>query len=79
MGITTQTVDKRLKQEAYEFQTIKVVDGTLLDCFLLEQEIIDLLFDKRDLEVTSDMLDGYSEIFILNESDIEIVNEILDI
>lgn len=79
VGITTQTVDKRLKQEAYEFQTIKVVDGTLLDCFLLEQEIIDLLFDKRDLEVTSDMLDGYSEIFILNESDIEIVNEILDI
>ncbi|MCQ6508046.1 hypothetical protein NPM20_25015, partial [Vibrio parahaemolyticus] len=28
--ITTQTVDKRLKQEDYEFQTNKVVDGTFL-------------------------------------------------
>jgi hypothetical protein len=79
IGITTQTVDKRLKQEAYEFQEIKVIDGTLLDCFVLEQEVIELLYDKRDPEITSDMLDGYSEIFILNESDIESITEILDI
>lgn len=79
IGITTQTVDKRLKQEAYEFQTIKVIDGALLDCFVLEQEVIELLYDKRDPEITTDMLDGYSEIFILNESDIEAITEILDI
>ena len=79
IGITTQTVDKRLKQEAYEFQTIKVIKGTLLDCVVLEQEVIELLDDKRDPEITTDMLDGYSEIFILNESDIEEIIEILDI
>ncbi|HEY6529166.1 MAG TPA: GIY-YIG nuclease family protein [Cellvibrionaceae bacterium] len=79
IGVTTQTVDKRLKQEAYEFQKIKVVDGTLLDCFVLEQEVIELLYDKRDPEVTTDMVDGYSEIFILNESDIEAITEILDV
>jgi hypothetical protein len=79
IGITTQTVAMRLKQEAYEFETIKVVNGTLLDCFVLEQEIIDLLSDKQDPDITSDMLDGYSEIFILNDSDIEVITEILDV
>jgi transposase len=78
IGITTQTVKKRLKQEAYEFQIIRAVGGTLLDCFLLEQKFMELLDNKRDPEITSDMLDGYSEIFILNDSDIETITAILD-
>lgn len=77
IGITTQTVTGRLKQEAYKFEAIKVINGTLLDCFILEQEIIDLLSDKRDIDVTSSMLDGYSEIFNLDESDVQVISEIL--
>ena len=77
IGITTQTVAMRLQKEAYEFETIKVVNGTLLYCFTLEQEIIDLLSDKRAPDITSDMLDGYSEIFTLNKNDIEVITEIL--
>lgn len=78
IGITTQTVSQRLKQESYKFQTIKVISGTLLDCFVLEQGIIDLLYDKRDPEITSNMLDGYSEIFNLNENDVEVIIKMLD-
>jgi len=77
IGITTQTVDMRLGQQ-YEFETIKTIKGTLKDCFLLEQDIISLLSDKKDPEITSDMLDGYSEIFILDRNDILFINEILE-
>lgn len=77
IGITTQTVADRLKQEAYEFATIKVVRGTLMDCFILEQEIIDLLSDKRDLGVTSSMLDGYSEVFNLDDGDVKFISDFL--
>lgn len=77
VGITTQTVNDRLKQEAYEFETIRVVEGPLIDCFKLEQELINLLADKRDIDVTSDMLDGYSEIFNLDESDVQVILEVL--
>lgn len=78
IGITTQTVDARLKPESYDFMPLKVVYGNLHDCFVLEQEVIELLSDKRDPEVTSDMLDGYSEIFVLNENDVETVSELLE-
>lgn len=77
VGITTQTVKDRLKQESYEFETLKVIEGLLIDCFKLEQELINLMFDKRAIEVTSDMLDGYSEIFNLNENDVQAIIEIL--
>lgn len=77
IGITTQTVDMRLGQQ-YEFETIKTIKGTLKDCFLLEQDIISLLSNKKDPEITSDMLDGYSEIFILDNNDILFINEILE-
>lgn len=77
IGITTQTVDMRLGQQ-YEFETIKTIKGTLKNCFLLEQDIISLLSGKKDPEITSDMLDGYSEIFILDSNDILYVNEILE-
>ncbi len=78
IGITTQTVAHRLNQEAYRFVIIKVVKGTLIDCFTLEQEIIGSLSDKRDINVTSDMLDGYSEVFNLNDRDVEVISNILD-
>jgi hypothetical protein len=78
IGITTQTVALRLRQEAHDYHQLKVVKGTLLDCFNLEQSIIELLHDKRDPEVTSDMLDGYSEIFDLSEEEVLLVTEILD-
>lgn len=78
VGITTQTVEVRLSQEQYEFEIIKTIEGTLKNCFLLEQEIHLLLAHKRDLEVTSNMLDGYSEIFNLNEDEVLLVSETLD-
>jgi len=77
VGITTQAVKDRLKQESYEFEVLKVVEGLLIDCFKLEQDLIDLMFDKRAVDVTSDMLDGYSEIFNLDENDVQAIIEIL--
>lgn len=77
IGITTQTVNMRLGTQ-YEFEVIRTVKGTLKSCFLLEQEIISLLIDKQDSDITSDMLDGYSEIFVLNEEDILNINGILE-
>jgi len=78
VGITTQTVYMRLKQEGYEFEIIRIIEGTLKACFLLEQEIISSLADKRDIEITSDMLDGYSEIFVLDDEDILVITRMLD-
>jgi len=78
IGITTQTVNIRLKKEAYNFEIIKIVQGTLLNCYKLEQEILSYLSDKRDPEVDSTTLAGYTEIRILNECDIEIVSKKMD-
>lgn len=78
VGITTQTVEIRLSQEQYKFEIIKTVEGTLKNCFLLEKEIHSLLAHKRDLEVTSNMLDGYSEVFTLNDDEVLLINEMLD-
>ena len=77
IGITKDSVNKRLKGEGYEFKVIKKVKGTLLECYELEQELLALLYDKRDETITSDMLDGYSEIFNLNDDDINIVIDLL--
>lgn len=79
VGITTQTVYARLKQEGYEFDVIRTVEGTLQECFLLEQEIVSFLADKKDIDITSDMLDGYSEIFVLDNEDVSSVTTILDV
>lgn len=77
IGITTKSVNERLKQEGYDFKVMKVVTGTLRDCYILEQELIELLSDKRDVSITSDMLDGYSEIFILDSEDIAVITDLL--
>ena len=77
VGITTESISSRLNKEGYKYKIIKIIQGTLLYCYTLEQEILGLLFDKRDMSITSEMLDGYSEIFCLDDSDVSIVFDLL--
>ena len=70
IGITTGSVTRRLKPLGYPYTPIKTVSGTLLECFNREQQIIVALKDKRDDAITPAMLDGYSEVFELNDADV---------
>lgn len=78
IGITTQTIEDRLAPEGYEYSVIKSVEGMLIECFNLEQELLELVAEKRDQSVTSNMLDGYSEIVRLSSKDVEVVQELIN-
>lgn len=78
IGITTRTIEDRLAPEGYEFSVIKSIEGMLIECFNLEQELLELLEDKRDKSVSSNMLDGYSEIVRLSPKDVEVVQELIN-
>jgi lambda repressor-like predicted transcriptional regulator len=77
IGITAQTVENRLTPEGHPFSIINVFSGSLLACFKLEQNLLGLLSHRRDLDLTPEMLDGYSEIFDLREDDINVVLELM--
>ena len=78
IGITTQTIENRLAPEGYEYSVINFVEGILLECFSLEQELLELVADKRDQSVTSSMLDGYSEVLCLSPKDVEVLQNLID-
>lgn len=75
IGITTKTIKQRLDSEGYKYSVIQSVKGSLIECFNLEQELLELLKEKRDNSVSSEMLDGYSEIFNLSSNDVMFVKE----
>jgi hypothetical protein len=77
IGVTTQTVKQRLKQERVDWEEILVARGTLLECYQLEQEIHHLMEDKNIKDVDGSIMDGYTELFSFNESDVEAVQEIM--
>jgi predicted DNA-binding protein YlxM (UPF0122 family)/DNA-binding Lrp family transcriptional regulator len=78
IGITTQKIEDRLAPEGYDYSVIKFGEGMLIECFNLEQELLELVADKRDRTVTSTMLDGYSEIIRLSPKDIEVVCNLIE-
>jgi hypothetical protein len=77
IGITTDSVSHRLKAEGYKFEIIESITETLIECFYLEQTLLSIFSRKRDLTVTSDMLDGYSEVFNLNQSELDFILKVI--
>lgn len=68
VGITTQSVKKRLGAEKY--QIISVYSGPLIDCFNFEQMLLKIFSHKRVSDITGGHLDGYTEILDLTSNDI---------
>ena len=54
------------------------MEGTLVRCFSLEQELLNMLGDKRDKSITSAHLDGYSEVLDLSAEDVCQVLDLLE-
>lgn len=78
IGITTRDIENRLAPEGYKYSVIKSVEGMLIECFNLEQELLELVEEKRDQSVTSNMLDGYSEIVCLSQEDVKVIQELIN-
>lgn len=77
VGITTKSVDERLKAEGWPYQAISIFESTLLDVYLREQELHQLLNEKR-FQLDSELLDGYTELFDLNDDEVNIVSNLID-
>ncbi|WP_367301974.1 GIY-YIG nuclease family protein [Vibrio cholerae] len=75
MGITKNNVSTRIDGS---YDVIKTSNGTLLDCFLLEQDIHKMIDDKRaDINGDDIILGGYTEFFDLSEEEVTIVSELM--
>jgi len=73
VGITSKTVAHRLKHQ--EYRLLKSLTGRLEDCFKAEQRILERMGDKRDNDLSSDAFDGYTEILVLDDRDVQNVLE----
>ncbi|EKF9273614.1 GIY-YIG nuclease family protein [Vibrio cholerae] len=75
IGITKNNVSTRIDGS---YDVIKTSNGTLLDCFLLEQDIHKMIDDKRaDINGDDIILGGYTEFFDLSEEEVTIVSELM--
>ncbi|MGI2106009.1 GIY-YIG nuclease family protein [Shewanella frigidimarina] len=77
VGITTNTLRDRLAQESVLWEEIVVGKGTLLECFNLEQQIHDLMDDKKDKSFNGSDMAGYTEIFDFDDDEVESVKELI--
>jgi hypothetical protein len=75
IGITTRTIEERLKSTFNCFKIIGTYNSTLLDCFYLEQEILKKYnsYQNKDTLIT---IDGYTEMLKLPNDDI--INSIIN-
>ncbi|HGE6108150.1 TPA: GIY-YIG nuclease family protein [Vibrio cholerae] len=77
IGITSKSVDERLKAEGWPYEIVSIFESTLLDVYLREQELHALLYEKR-FQLDGELLDGYTELFDLDDNEVEIVSSLLD-
>ena len=77
VGITSKSVDERLKVEGWPYEIISTFKSTLLDVYLREQELHELLKDRR-YQLDGELLDGYTELFDLPDEEVNIVSSIID-
>jgi len=73
IGITTSTVNDRLRGEGYLYDELATYPGTLLECFNLEKQLHELLELENDRSFESHVMDGYTELFDLSDDDVEAV------
>jgi|TARA_B110000240_G_scaffold55802_1_gene63499 hypothetical protein len=73
IGITTSTVNDRLRGEGYLYNELATYPGTLLKCFSLEKQLHELLELENDRSFESHVMDGYTELFDLSDDDVEAV------
>ncbi|CAK2594654.1 conserved hypothetical protein [Vibrio crassostreae] len=78
VGITTTTVAERMSSErGVLWEEIAVGNGTLMECFKLEQAIHELMEDKNIKDIDGSIMDGYTELFDFNDSDVESIKELI--
>ena len=77
IGITTRTVNDRIKEMKCDYKEIKSVNGTLINCFLLEQSILSMFSRKRAFKNGDRKVDGYTEIFDLDKVDVDEIESIM--
>lgn len=77
VGITSFDVYERMKPMNVEYEVIKQVNGTLIDVFRLEQLVLERFAHKKTKEIGPGMLDGHTEILLLDDNDIEVVLQYL--
>lgn len=77
IGITKNSVEKRLSQEGYKFSVIKKFNSTLLNCYLLEQKLIKKFQNHRDKDIKAEQLDGHTEIFDFSDDVIKTIKDLI--
>jgi len=75
IGITTRTIEERLKSTFNCFKIIGTYNSTLLDCFYLEQEILKK-YNSYQNKDTLTTIHGYTEMLKLPNDDI--INSIIN-
>ena len=78
VGVSTREGNGSLKFQASEFEMLKSVNGTLIDCFRLKQAVVSVLGDRRKSDLTGEQLNGYTNTFDLDEHDVKSMLKILD-
>ena len=78
IGITTQRIKNRLSKEFYSYKILKLLKKPLLQCYLLEKQLLKTFSKYRDTNITSDQLDGYKEVFNFPEDVVETIKSIID-
>jgi len=68
VGITEQRLKDRFKKIRY-YHVIKTYKSSLINCYKLEQLILDEFKNKKDKSVNASHLDGYSEVLANLSSD----------
>ncbi|MDM5121990.1 GIY-YIG nuclease family protein [Aeromonas rivipollensis] len=77
IGITKNNVSTRIDGS---YDVIKTSNGTLFDCFILEQDIHKMIYDKQAPINGSDIIfGGYTEFFNLSEEEVTIVSELMSL
>ena len=68
VGITTKSIKQRFSGQNY--QTMNTFNGSLMDCFELEQTLLKKFKNRQVSNIKGDKLDGYTEILDLSSEDI---------
>ncbi|EML0174129.1 GIY-YIG nuclease family protein [Vibrio parahaemolyticus] len=77
VGITSKSVDERLKVEGWPYEIVSTFESTLLDVYLREQELHELLSERR-FQLDGELLDGYTELFDLTDEEVNIVSNLIE-
>ena len=84
IGVTTgKTIKKRLDQERFKHKRLKYkvlnsFSDTLEKCFTVEQQLLKFLKKHQSKDLKGSGIDGYTEIFDLDDKTLKLVNKIIN-